>query len=62
MEFPTMMGSATFANLGGVNRHIYNKISPELKIAQLNKTCPQIWNDMCRQNNDNIAINDFQSP
>ena len=43
-----------FANLGGLNRHIYNKICPEHDTTQSQKTWPTIWLDMCRQNNVNL--------
>ena len=43
---------STFANLGGLKRHIYNKICPEMNNKCENRTCPDIWQDMCRKNND----------
>ena len=39
-----------FANLGGLNRHIYNKICPEMNHKCINKTWPKIWLDMCWKN------------
>ena len=47
-----------FANLGGLNRHIYNYICPELKNKYIIKTWPEIWNDMCTENNTLTLPND----
>ena len=43
---------SAFANLGGLNRHIYIKICPEMTTRCENKTWPEFWQDMCRNNNN----------
>ena len=46
---------STFRTLGGLNRHIYNKICAGQETAINMKQWPKIWNDMYRGNNPTIT-------
>ena len=44
-----------FYTLGGLNRHIYDKICPKKKSTIEVKTWPQIWKDICDRNHPGIS-------